>query len=141
MVDHLELQGALSKKCVHGHFEREVRLSVVALERALDRELSNVLLLNSLRVGLDLASLRELGKTGFAHARDFNILEQGVAGTFGVNSRKLHLLLICAEEDLHAVGPAPLRNGHLQLLHEQPDDFVHSLVNDELRRCVNFGLL
>ena len=100
----------------------------------------HVLLLNDLSIGLDLVSLRELS-SGRAHSRHFNAFEEGVAGAIRIDSRKLHLLLIVAKEDLHVVGPSPVGNGEIQLLHEQLDDFVDSLVNNEVGSIINLGPL
>ena len=105
----------------------------------MDGELGRVLL-DHLRVGLDLTSLWELSR-GWSQPSDFNTFEEGVASTIRVNSRKLDLLLVWAHEDLHTVGPSPLGDGDLELLHQQFDDFIHSLVNRELGSLVYLGLL
>ena len=112
MVDHLKLQGICSSQFVHGHFKRQDRLIVVTLKCSLDRELVKILLLNNLRVRLDLASLWELSGS-WAHTSHFDIFEECVAGAVTVNSRKLDLLLVIAEEDLHTVGPSPFGDGDL----------------------------
>ena len=84
--------------------------------------------------------MRELSSGG-AHSRHFNAFEEGVAGAIPIDSRKLHLILIVAKKDLHAIGPSPVGNGDIQLLHEQLDDFVHSLVNNEVGSTINLGPL
>ena len=61
----------------------------MTLELALDRELSNILLLNELRVGLDLASFWELFRSS-ANSCDFDTFEEGVAGAVVIDSRELH---------------------------------------------------
>lgn len=139
MEYHFELQSACSLECVHRRFKGQDRLIVVALERALDGELGRVFL-DHLGVGLDLISLWELSRSG-RQPSDFNAFEEGVASTIRINSRKLDLLLVWAHEDLHTVGPSPLGDGDLQLLHQQFDDFIHSLVNLELGSHVYLGLL
>ena len=111
----------------------------MALERALDGELCR-LFLNHLGVGLDLAPLWELSRGG-SQPSDFDVFEESIASTIGVNSCKLDLLLVLAHENLDAVGPSPLRNGNLQLLHKHFDDFIHSFVNHELGSLVYLGLL
>ena len=111
----------------------------MALERVLDGELGRVFL-DHLGVGLDLTSLWELSRDR-SQPSDFNAFEEGVASTIRVNPCKFDLLLVWAHEDLHTVGPSPLGDGELQLLHQQFDDFIHSLVNLELRSLIYLGLL
>ena len=105
----------------------------------MDGELCRVFL-NHLGVGLDLTSLWKLSRSG-SQTGDFNAFEEGVASAISVNPRKLDLLLVWAQEHFHTVGSSPLGDGDLQLLHQQFDDLVYLLVNDELGSFVYLGLL
>ena len=140
MVDHLELK-VDQLQCFHGHLEGQHRFLVVSLERALNLELVDVLLLNVLGVRLHLAiSLRELSGCR-RQSSDSYALEQSVAGAVCIDTCKLHLLFISAKEDLHAVGPSKVWDRELELLHEQFHHFVHPLVNDQRGKSIHLGLL
>ena len=51
------------------------------------------------------------------------------------------MLLIVAEEDLHAVGPPKVGDGEVQLLHEQFHDLVHPFMDDKRCKPVHLRLL
>ena len=141
MVDHVEFDGAVIAENIEGNLEVELRLIVVTLERALNAELRDVILGDSLAIGLNLACvLRELSG-GRCDAIDSHGLEDSVASTIRVNAGEFKTFLILGNSDLQTVVSSEVRDGDLKLGHNHLDDLIDLLVDDEIADGVSWSLL
>ena len=89
---------------------------------------------------MDLPTSWELG-CGGADSKHFQVLEEGIASTIGIDPRVAYLLLVLTHGHFQTVGPSKFRYRHLKLLHEQLYNFIHFLMDDELSSLVNLSLL